>query len=79
MCIRDSYNYANKYHIASVWRDDWLKKVGIDKIPETLDEAETAFYKFRNDDPDGNGPVSYTHLDVYKRQAIRCGYTAAKI
>ena len=50
-----TYNYANKYHIASVWRDDWLKKVGIDKIPETLDEAETAFYKFRNEDPDGNG------------------------
>lgn len=50
-----AYNYANKYHIASVWRDDWLKNVGIDKIPETLEEAEVAFYKFRNEDPDGNG------------------------
>ncbi len=50
-----TYNYNNKYHIASVWRDDWLKKVGINKIPETLSEYEEAFYKFRNDDPDGNG------------------------
>lgn len=38
-----------------IWRDDWLKNVGIDKIPETLAEAEEAFYKFVNDDPDGNG------------------------
>lgn len=49
------YNYNNRYHIASVWRDDWLRNVGITKIPETLDEFEDAFYKFRNNDPDGNG------------------------
>ena len=49
------YNYNNRFHIASVWRDDWLKNVGINKIPETLEEYEEAFYKFRNDDPDGNG------------------------
>lgn len=44
-----------QYHMVSIWRDDWLKNVGIDKIPETLDEAEDAFYKFTRNDPDGNG------------------------
>lgn len=38
-----------------IWRDDWLKNVGIDKIPETVAEAEQAFYKFVNNDPDKNG------------------------
>jgi len=37
------------------WRKDWLDKVGITKIPETLEEFEVAFKKFRNEDPDGNG------------------------
>lgn len=37
------------------FREDWLKKVGIDKTPETLEEMEAALTKFRNDDPDGNG------------------------
>lgn len=37
------------------FREDWLKKVGINKIPETLEEEEAALTKFRNDDPDGNG------------------------
>lgn len=37
------------------WRTDWLKNVGITKIPETLQEFETAMYKFRNEDPDKNG------------------------
>ena len=49
------YNYNNRFHVASVWRDDWLKNVGINKIPETLEEYEEAFYRFRNNDPDGNG------------------------
>ncbi len=37
------------------FREDWLKKVGIAKTPETLEEMEEALTKFRNDDPDGNG------------------------
>ena len=41
--------------VASCWRKDWLDKVGITKIPETIDEFEEAFIKFRNSDPDGNG------------------------
>jgi len=36
------------------FREDWLKKVGITKTPETLDEMEEALKKFRNNDPDGN-------------------------
>lgn len=38
-----------------VWRTDWLKNVGIDKMPETLDEMHDALYKFTYNDPDGNG------------------------
>lgn len=36
-------------------REDWLNKVGITKMPETIEEYEIALGKFRNDDPDGNG------------------------
>ncbi|RAR38530.1 extracellular solute-binding protein [Paenibacillus sp. MDMC362] len=37
------------------FREDWLKKVGIAKKPETLEEMEAALTAFRNNDPDGNG------------------------
>ena len=43
------------------YRTDWLKRVGETdedgnaKIPETLDDFERVLYKFRNNDPDGNG------------------------
>jgi putative aldouronate transport system substrate-binding protein len=43
------------YPVPGVWRMDWLRKVGIDKAPETLDEMYTALWKFRHEDPDGNG------------------------
>ena len=48
-------NMQGKYPLVPIWRDDWLKNVGIDKIPETLEEAEAAFYAFSEKDPDGNG------------------------
>ncbi|WP_246369584.1 extracellular solute-binding protein [Saccharibacillus deserti] len=48
-------NLNGDYAQSTIWRKDWLDKVGIDKIPETLDEFETALTKFRNEDPDGNG------------------------
>lgn len=38
-----------------VWRKDWLKAVGIDKDPETIEEFEEAFRRFTFNDPDGNG------------------------
>ncbi|MDQ6423479.1 extracellular solute-binding protein [Paenibacillus sp. LHD-117] len=37
------------------FREDWLKKVGIAKTPETIEEMEAVLTKFRNDDPDENG------------------------
>lgn len=43
-----------KYSLVPIWRDDWLKNVGINKIPETMAEAEDAFYKFAKNDPDKN-------------------------
>lgn len=42
------------YPNAVVWRTDWLKNVGINKMPETITEYEDAMYKFRNNDPDKN-------------------------
>ncbi len=41
-------------HVA-VWRMDWLRKVGIARPPETLPEIHDALWKFRHEDPDGNG------------------------
>lgn len=63
-----SMNLDGSYPFAIVWRTDWLKNVGIEKIPETLEEFEAAMYKFRNDDPDKNGikdtyGLSNTSLD----------------
>lgn len=43
------------YDLSMLWRKDWLDKVGIAKIPETLDEFEKAVYAFAKEDPDGNG------------------------
>ncbi|MFC7680196.1 extracellular solute-binding protein [Paenibacillus sp. GCM10028914] len=43
------------YDLATLWRKDWLDKVGINKLPETLDEYEEAVYAFAQKDPDGNG------------------------
>lgn len=40
---------------AMVWRQDWLDAVGIDKMPETLEEMEVALTKFAKEDPDGDG------------------------
>ena len=48
-------NYANARCRSSVWRTDWLKNVGIEKIPSTLDEMHDALYKFTYNDPDGDG------------------------
>lgn len=37
------------------YRGDWLKAVGYDSPPETLEELEKVLYAFAHDDPDGNG------------------------
>lgn len=46
---------GNGYSRICLWRMDWLKNVGIDKVPETIDEMHEALYRFKNNDPDGNG------------------------
>ncbi|RKN75843.1 extracellular solute-binding protein [Paenibacillus ginsengarvi] len=43
------------YDMTMLWRKDWLDKVGITKLPETLEEFEKAIYAFAKQDPDGNG------------------------
>ena len=45
----------NTYSHSSLWRKDWLDKVGIDKVPDNIEELYTALWKFRHEDPDGNG------------------------
>lgn len=45
---------ANMFHNAIVWRGDWLKKIGMDKYPETFEDFEKVMYAFAKDDPDGN-------------------------
>ncbi len=49
------YKYHAKFIFPYMWRKDWLKNVGIDKIPDNLREMEAALYKFAKDDPDRNG------------------------
>ncbi len=45
---------SNIFHNAIVWRGDWLKKIGMDKYPETFEDFEKAMYAFATQDPDGN-------------------------
>lgn len=49
-----SVPYGGLRYSPAVFRDDWLEKHGITKMPETLEEYEQAFYKIANEDPDGN-------------------------
>ncbi|RAV00186.1 extracellular solute-binding protein [Paenibacillus sp. YN15] len=39
--------YLGKYNAKQAWREDLLKKAGVDKIPETLEEFEAAFAKLK--------------------------------
>lgn len=41
--------------LTGAWRRDWLRRVGIEKVPETLEEFHAALKKFVEEDPDGNG------------------------
>ena len=40
-----------------MYRKDWLDRLGVteDKLPKTLDEFVDLLYRFKNEDPDGNG------------------------
>ena len=46
---------AGAYPTTLAWRTDWLRNVGIDRIPETLEEFEEAMYRFTFHDPNGSG------------------------
>lgn len=37
------------------YNNEWLKNIGYDAPPTTLEELEDVLTKFRNDDPDQNG------------------------
>ncbi|MDE0840201.1 MAG: hypothetical protein OSB41_14260 [Kiritimatiellae bacterium] len=50
-----TYASADIYPHPLFWRMDWLRNVGIHKIPDTLEEVHEAFTRFRHNDPDGNG------------------------
>lgn len=43
-----SFNYAGQYEYTSLYRKDWLEALGIDEIPETIDELNDAFYTLRD-------------------------------
>ncbi|KRF21502.1 hypothetical protein [Paenibacillus sp. Soil787] len=58
-------NLNASYPTDVIWREDWLKNVGITKVPETLQEYETALYKFRDEDPDKNGKKDTNGLSDY--------------
>lgn len=45
----------NKFHVPIVYRGDWMKNVGVNSAPETLDDLEKLMYKFAKEDPDKNG------------------------
>ena len=70
MCIRDSI---------------YLYKGGTEGAANTGNEPYSEYYACQIADKMGIGcvPVSYTHLDVYKRQAVLCnkgyGITLAKV
>jgi putative aldouronate transport system substrate-binding protein len=51
-------NYLNIRPLPGIWRMDWLRRVGIERVPETLDEMYEAFRRFRYQDPDGDGRMN---------------------
>ncbi|GHV25990.1 lipoprotein LipO [Clostridia bacterium] len=48
-------NLGSSYPTTLIWRLDWLKNVGIDETPVSIDEWETALRKVTFEDPDQNG------------------------
>lgn len=48
------------------YRKDWLKAVGIDKVPETVDEFYNMLVAFKTKDPDGNGKNDTVPLAMQK-------------
>lgn len=64
-------DYSGTFAEPVIWNVSWLEKLGlsIETLPDTLDGWEEVFYRFVNEDPDGNGVAdtyafSTTGLDV---------------
>jgi putative aldouronate transport system substrate-binding protein len=67
-----SVNSSNIFRLPLVYREDWMKKVGVTKTPNTLAEFESLMYKFAREDPDGNGQNDTYGLS-YSGIAAVCG------
>ncbi|MFC4778258.1 extracellular solute-binding protein [Paenibacillus sp. GCM10023252] len=63
-------NINGDYPMVTVWREDWLRNVGITKTPETLQEVEEALTRFRNNDPDQNGKKDTYGISDYALPSI---------
>ncbi|MDP3178659.1 MAG: extracellular solute-binding protein [Spirochaetaceae bacterium] len=61
---------GNALHIPLVYRGDWMEKVGVAKVPETLAEFESLMYKFAHDDPDGDGKKNTYGLSLDGLNAV---------
>jgi len=46
---------TTKYRRPLAYRGDWMEKMGVTELPETIEDFEALMYKFAKDDPDGNG------------------------
>lgn len=57
-------NLNNGYVTPIIWRDDWLKNVGIKEVPKTLAETETALYAIVKGDPTKTGKKVYGISDL---------------
>lgn len=60
----------NQFTAPVQWNTTWLKKIGMNSLPKTLEETEKAFYAFRNEDPDGNGKADTYGLSADGFSAI---------
>ncbi|MEI8196723.1 MAG: hypothetical protein WCI73_12565 [Phycisphaerae bacterium] len=76
-----TFGVVGAYSCPGVWRMDWLRKVGISKVPETVAEMHTALLKIHQSDPSGTGvgsvsgmcPVTYwsvMFVDVFSAHNI---------
>ncbi|WP_168121230.1 extracellular solute-binding protein [Paenibacillus sp. HB172176] len=48
-------NLDGAYPLLPYFNENWLKAIGYSEPPKTFAEFEDVMYKFRNNDPDGNG------------------------
>ena len=72
------YKFHAQFVYPFVWNMKWLKAVGIDKVPDNLEEFEAAVYKFAKEDPDGNGIDDTYGLSVSGFMAVYGAHGLAK-